>query len=238
MNRQDHLCVLADLFDYPDHDYLIRVSRALKVLKETHPRASRELERFQTLLPVTKPEGTCLSAAELTTLQELFIRSFDVQAVTTLDIGYVLFGDDYKRGELLANLSREHRQANNDCGHELGDHLPNLLRLLAKLDDTELCAEMVSELFAPAIRTMIGEFAPKRIRDKNQSYEKHYKTLLELPVEQTEVATLYQFALRSLWEVLKQDFSFVEKITPEKTSDFLGSIQRENEIEENASYSS
>ena len=45
------------------------------------------------------------------------------QVLATLDIGYVLFGDDYKRGELLANLNQEHRKANNDCGTELADHL-------------------------------------------------------------------------------------------------------------------
>jgi hypothetical protein len=37
----------------------------------------------------------------------LFTRSFDVQAVTTLDLGYIVFGEDYKRGELLVNRAPE-----------------------------------------------------------------------------------------------------------------------------------
>ena len=71
-------------------------------------------------------------------LQELHTRTFDVQSLTTLDIGYVLFGDDYKRGALLSNLNQEHSRAENDCRGELADHLPNLLRLIPKLKDQDL----------------------------------------------------------------------------------------------------
>ena len=70
-------------------------------------------------------------------LQELHTRTFDVQALTTLGTGYVLFGDDYKRGALLSNLNREHNDAQNDCRGELADHLPNVLRLIPKLKDQE-----------------------------------------------------------------------------------------------------
>ena len=221
MDKSIHYCALADLFEYPDAAYPQRVEAAKRVLDERYPAASQALGRFLELLP----------ASDVVAMQELFVRSFDVQAMTTLDIGYVLFGDDYKRGELLANLSREHREAGNDCGRELADHLPNLLRLLPKLKDEELVAELVASILAPALREMLGEFSAERIAKKNESYKKHYKTLIDAPYVSNEAVTLYQFPLQALYEALKQDFSLLETIPSIQASDFLRSLKTENEIE-------
>jgi nitrate reductase assembly molybdenum cofactor insertion protein NarJ len=151
-------------------------------------------------------------------------------------VGYVLFGDDYKRGEMLANLNREHSEAQNDCGTELADHLPNVLRLIPELRDEELVEDLAYAILAPALSEMIREFSTDRIQKKNESYEKHYKTLIETPaVAEADAVTLYQFTLKSLYSVLKQDFSRIQT-TPLKrfSSNFLGSIKVENEIEEKA----
>jgi len=64
-----------------------------------------------------------------------------VQAVTTLDVGFILFGDDYKRGEMLVNISREIKEVGHDCGNELADHLPNILFLVSRMEDYELREE-------------------------------------------------------------------------------------------------
>ena len=69
---------------------------------------------------------------------------------------------------------------------------------------------------------------------KNKAYKKHYKTLIETPVSSVSVATLYRHALQSLYDVLKQDFSFVEKIPVQANSDFLRLLSSENEIEDRA----
>ena len=86
----------------------------------------------------SRPSRAC-SRKIRTCSPELYLRTFDVQAITTLDIGYVLFGEDYKRGALLAGLSAEHKKVSNDCGIELADHLPNVLRLLPKMEAGERC---------------------------------------------------------------------------------------------------
>lgn len=225
MKDLKHYAVMAGVFEYPVEGYSRGVRAVQAYLAERWPKAALELERFLELLP----------ERDLVNMQELFIRSFDVQAVTTLDIGYVLFGDDYKRGELLSNLNREHVAAKVDCGHELADHLPNVLVLLAKLDDAELIDELVRDIIAPAVNKMIGEFDHKRIQKKNESYKKHYKTLIESPVADIEAATLYKFTLKCLLEVLKADFGVVEKIPlAAAANDFLRSVSNENEIEEKA----
>ena len=93
----------------------------------------------------------------------------------------------------------------------------------------------LKEYVAPALLDMIGEFDTDRITQKNKKYEKHYKTLIEMPAVQTDEAiTLYKFALKTLYEVLKQDFELINTIPLKRTSDFLASITQENEIEENA----
>ena len=67
-----------------------RVNRVQAFLDWKYPEAGAVLKGFTAFA----------DRATLDKQEELFTRSFDVQAVTTLDLGYVLFGDDYKRGAL------------------------------------------------------------------------------------------------------------------------------------------
>jgi len=214
--------LLAPLFEYPEAGFPERVADIKDYLDGRYADAATELGRFADLLP----------ADDLEAMQELFTRSFDVQAATTLDIGYVLFGDDYKRGILLANLNREHRTANIDTGTELGDYIPNLLRLMAVIEDEEVLHDLAYAILGPALLEMIGEFSTERIEKRDKKYEKHYKTLIEAPAVASEAVTLYQFALKSLYSVLQQDFALIASMPLQRSSEFLASVSRENRIEE------
>jgi len=216
--------LLAPLFEYPDADYPGRVRDIIDYLNGRYFDAAVELGRFIDLLPADDPEA----------MQELFTRSFDVQAATTLDVGYVLFGDDYKRGILLANLNCEHRNANVETGTELADYVPNLLRLMAVIEDEEVLHDLAYAILGPALLEMIGEFSTDRIQKRDKSYRKHYKTLIETPAVASEAVTLYQFALKSLYAVLKQDFALIASMPLERSNEFLASVSRENQIEETA----
>lgn len=228
MKQRSHYRLLAELLEYPVPGYPERVQEIRDSLTGFYPHACAELDRFLELLPTH----------DLTTMQELYTRSFDVQAMTTLDVGYVLFGDDYKRGVLLANLNAEYREADIDTGTELADHIPNLLRLMEVLRDEEVLHDLAYAILAPALLEMMREFSSDRIEKRNKSYRKHYKTLIETPAVRTNAFTLYAHALKALYEVLKSDFVLIEKIPLERTeptNDFLSSVGRENEIEERAS---
>jgi nitrate reductase assembly molybdenum cofactor insertion protein NarJ len=216
--KLNHYALLAGLYQYPDAGYPQKVKDIQNFVDSNYPEACEDMDTFAELLP----------AHDLNKMEELYIRSFDVQSVTTLDIGYVLFGDDYKRGELLANLNREHTQTDNDCGSELGDHLPNLLRLISKLDDQDLIGEMIEELIAPALTKMISEFEPGRMEKKNELYKKHYKTLIETP---EDGSLMYLSCLKVLDKVIRKDFSIVDKPEKRQTIDFLQSLDTEIEIE-------
>ncbi len=224
MIHRIHYRMMAPLFEYPDTEFPARVREILEHLSGRYSEAAAELGRFFELLP----------SDDLQAMQELYTRSFDVQAATTLDIGYVLFGDDYKRGILLANLNREHRNASIDTGTELADYVPNLLRLMAVIEDEEVLQDLAYAILGPALLEMIAEFSTERIEKRDISYEKHYRTLIEAPAVASEAVTLYQFALKSLYAVLKQDFSLIETMPLQRSSDFLASVSRENKIEETA----
>ena len=224
VKERTHYCLIAELFEYPAEDFPRKVREITDCVSNRYPEAAAALNRLLDLLP----------APDVAAMQELFLRSFDVQAITTLDVGYVLFGDDYKRGKLLAHLSREHRTVENDCRKELADHLPNMLRLIGMHPDQALVEELVSEILAPALRAMIGEFSAERIQRKNESYKKHYKTIIDTPPVSREAVTLYQLALKALYAVFEQDFALTEASVPAATNDFFASLQRENQIEEKA----
>jgi len=225
MRTLTHYQQLAALFDYPDADIPALARSLCDVLQDRYPAAASRLESFANAL---RGSGQRLSEIELNDIQEIFTRSFDVQAITTLSVGYVVFGDDYKRGELLVNLNREHRDAGLDCGTELPDHLPSVLRLIAKWQAPELVVEFVEQILHPAIDQMIGEFSADRIFERNRLYRKHYKTLIASSADR---GIMYRDALGGLLDVLVQDFDLGERPRPEEKSDFLRSLKREMEIE-------
>lgn len=188
--------LLAELFMYPDGDhYKNKIQDVYAYLLIAHPEAAEALKRF-----VTFAETSSLSE-----IQELFLRSFDVQAITTLDIGFVLFGEDYKRGKLLAHLNEEHKNADNPCHTELSDHLPNLLRLLCKMKDEAMRSEIATFLLLPAVEKMISEFSVEKIEKKDVVYKKHQKVILEYS---QNYRTIYQSCLQVLFIVLSNDFGY------------------------------
>lgn len=225
MHPRTHYEHLAKLFDYPRHDYPAWVQGAYDVLAGRYVLAAAEIAAFAQALPT---DGEMLSPEALDEVQEVFTRSFDVQAITTLGVGYVMFGDDYKRGEVLVNLSREHRAVGVDCGDELPDHLPNVLRLMARWEDRDLAAEFAQEILHPALERMVAEFEPRRREERDRLYEKHYKTLI---ASSPERGTMFREPLCAVIEVLREDFSLTEWVPPEQDNDFLRSIGRELEIE-------
>ena len=86
-----HYCDMAGLLDFPEPGFAGRGRALADFLRGNYPDAAVEVEQFLDAIP-----------PQTLDLQELYTRTFDVQALTTLGVGYVLFGDDYKRGAFLA----------------------------------------------------------------------------------------------------------------------------------------
>jgi nitrate reductase molybdenum cofactor assembly chaperone len=141
---------------------ITRVYEALAELLE-YPSLKLDIESCIELI-CNEPSNVANSFAEfrasvaglsLSDLQELYTRTFDLSPVCALDIGYHLFGENYKRGVFLANLRET--EAPFDLGQErqLPDYLPVLLRLLTKLDDEELRSALIVDCMIPALEKML-----------------------------------------------------------------------------------
>jgi len=225
MHPYTHYEHVAKLFDYPRRDYPNWVQGVYELLAGRYVLAAAHVAAFASILPT---EGEPFSQDALDEVQEIFTRSFDVQAITTLSIGYLMFGDDYRRAELLVNLAREQAATGVDCGSELADHLPNVLRLLARWEDRILAEEFVVEILHPSIEKMIDEFGTHRMAVRDEMYQKHYRTLI---VTSPERGTMFLDPLCAVLEMLRVDFPLTEYRPDQAGNDFLRGIERELEIE-------
>lgn len=136
-NSQESLLALADLLEYPGVDW----SRRLELIASSGDQA---LAGFYLQ---TKSQPLAL-------LQETYTLTFDLNPVATLEIGYHLFGENYKRGIFLANLRETEAKFALDDERQLPDYLPLLLRLLTRLDDRQLRDDLIVECLLPAIAKM------------------------------------------------------------------------------------
>lgn len=117
---------LASLLEYPDHDW----ADALATLRREIGAggAADELASFAREIEPINIAG----------LQELYVRTFDLNPDCTLDIGWHLFEDGYERGAFLADLRERLQRAGIDESRELPDHLPAVVRLIDRGDAASL----------------------------------------------------------------------------------------------------
>ncbi len=218
MTNKNHYEKLAKIFQYPKNDYTEKVKEAETVLNEFYPETLTTFKQFSDFVSNSTHD-------EIT---EIFTRTFDVQAITTLDVGYVLFGDDYKRGELLVNLNREHREAANECNGELADNLSNLLSLLPKMQNHNIRDELVELIIIPGLKKIIKEFDIKNMLLKNNIYKKQYKTIIE---QSEDFGRIFLVPLKVVYEIIEKDFGYIQPLEDPNNSNFTNSITSEIEID-------
>jgi len=174
----NHYSLIAELFRYPDAMLESTLKQIQSLLEEKYPDTIKEIIPFQEFI----------DSYNLPQQQEYYIKTFDVNALCYLDIGYILFGEDYKRGEFLVKLSQEHKKADNNCGSELADHLPNLLRLLDKSEDKEMVEELAYCLIIPALRAMLVSF-----KNESNAYRNVLQMVIAILEKDFQNSSLAQF---------------------------------------------
>ena len=108
--------------DYPEGSWLERLEQGCAALPQG---------------PIRKGISAFLGRLEplsVSEREELYTRTFDLNPTATPYLGYVIFGDSYQRGELMAALNRAQDELGVDGGGELPDHLRPVLRYLARAD--------------------------------------------------------------------------------------------------------
>jgi nitrate reductase delta subunit len=136
---------LADLLDYPGANWCSLVESCGDLAAHEKPESSDAFTNF-------RKGVVTLSLSEL---QEVYTRTFDLSPVCALDIGYHLFGENYKRGVFLANLRETEAPFDLGQEHQLPDYLPVLLRLLTTLNDEELRSALIVDCMIPALEKML-----------------------------------------------------------------------------------
>jgi nitrate reductase molybdenum cofactor assembly chaperone len=143
MNSKSIYERFAKLFEYPGDGYRANAEECLTVLQAEHSEASESFEEF------------CGPIQSLLTddLRELFTRTFDLNPMCTLEIGWQLYGEDYQRGEFLVKMREQLREYDLQESGELPDHLSHALVLLAHLEPEE-AAEFAGGYLLPALDKM------------------------------------------------------------------------------------
>ena len=96
-----------------------------------------------------------IGALALGEWEELHTSTLDLSPIFVPYVGHVQWGENYRRGEFMADLKREMKHEGVDLGGELPDHIAPVLRYLAKASEplpdlvdvlTSAVAEMKSTL--------------------------------------------------------------------------------------------
>ncbi len=142
---------LARLLEYPAEGYSELAERAAGVARHTDPEAADYLRTF----------CSAIRGLSMERLQELFIQTFDLNPMCVLEVGWQLFGDEYKRGEFLVKMRGELRKHDLPESGELPDHLTHVLPLLARMDPEE-AAQFASLFVLPALEKMLAALNGKQ----------------------------------------------------------------------------
>ena len=100
---------------------------------------------------------TRVAGRERGDMEDLYTRTFDLNPVCSLDVGWHLYAENYDRGAFLVSMREALRRHGIDETTELPDHLPSVLRLLARMAEGERTA-LIGESILPALRKMIAGF--------------------------------------------------------------------------------
>jgi len=188
-----HYKILAELFRYPDADFVPRVVKCQELLDRDYPEAGKALLSFTQYI----------NALSIDEREELFTKTFDVQPICYLDLGYVIFGEDYKRGTFLLHMQEEQRNIGNVCEPELPDHLYHVLHLLTMHPDADFVDELVGKIVVPGVKKMIHEFNTARVELKLKVMRKLHNAIIQ---EDQNIGNVYVHAFEALLLVLQKDF--------------------------------
>lgn len=142
----------AELFSYPDQTWLAVLGETAVALEDCFPQASELLGRL----------ATAYYGYDTGQVEEAYAATFDMSPRCTLDLGWHLFGEAYGRGALLVQIGARLRKHGIEKSGELADHLPNVIRLLGRLDDGD-----ASMLVSTSIRPALNVIHQNLSRDEN-----------------------------------------------------------------------
>ena len=138
--------LLAALLHYPEADgYAEALERYIEVLDDGYAEAADLL----------RPLLDRMREMNRAQIQEMYTRTFDINAVCTLEVGWHIYGEDYARGALLVKLREQLRLMNIPESVELPDHLTHVLILLGRLSGPR-ADDLAARYLLPGLEKMLA----------------------------------------------------------------------------------
>lgn len=164
MARPELYTLFAGLVSYPDQNYreLLKQCRAqLDYSRVSSFSPGNDMQNEDRALSQAAPELFALVATlESFTreeLEELYTRTFDINPIASLEIGWHLYGEAYERGSFLVTMRKLLRRFEIPESTELSDHLSNVLKVLGAMEPAE--ANMFcTQYLLPALTKIVEAF--------------------------------------------------------------------------------
>jgi len=138
------------LYGYPKADRAVVAQTALTTISRENAEATEML----------RPLVAFLTDSPLAECEELYVRTFELNPVCALEIGWQLYGEQYARGAFLVRARELMREVGVPENTELPDHLPNILRVLARLRSPSV-EKLAAKFTAPAVRGMVEKLSDR-----------------------------------------------------------------------------
>ncbi len=130
-----------EILDYPGPQLAAQVDECMGQLAGECPEAADALRRFQSEREQMRLEP----------LQEAYTSVFDMLPECTLNLGYHLFGEDWRRSVFLARLNELFQAKSFPVDKELPDHLCLILRFLGQHELDSEANDLIAEGVLPAL---------------------------------------------------------------------------------------
>jgi nitrate reductase delta subunit len=164
VQSQELYDLLCSLVAYPDEDYLKKVRQCIDLLQEEHP---GRVEGFRSF-------ASEVEKMSVTDLEEFYTRTFDINPVSALEIGWHIYGEQYERGTFLVKMRELSRTLGVEESSELPDHLTHILTLVGRMDKED--ADMfVATYMLPGLKKILAGFS-----GKDNVYENALKTIRDV----------------------------------------------------------
>lgn len=165
MSRSDNpFDRLAELLAYPGPDLACAAEETRDLLEQREPEAAAHAAAFlEAVEPLSREE-----------LEELYTRTFDLNPVCALDVGWHLFGEAYERGAFLVRMRELLARTGLVEGTELPDHLTSVVPAFGRMEPEEAAGFAASHL-RPALDKMLAGF-----QGKDNPYEHALRAVVAL----------------------------------------------------------
>lgn len=164
MTHQELYTLFGGLVSYPDQNYRELLKQCIAQLDQARLSLltpENEMQHENRALIQAAPQMLAavvtLELSTLEELEELYTRTFDINPVASLEIGWHLYGETYERGSFLVTMRALMRRFGIQESTELPDHLSNVLQVMGAMEPAE-ANPFYSQYLLPALTKIVNAF--------------------------------------------------------------------------------